>query len=173
MSSIDTFDSAIRNLETAKALDRSANGTAIDNRYEEPWNQFDNHLHQIFSFIFVTERALDDETIVMQMLERVTAQSPHLWPNVIFALDQYLCTYRCDEGVCTNPNHARGVAIQRACNDDEILMRFYLLLGRALDAIRVSSFPYWEYLYQAKTWPADVHYACTDNPPPYLSSIVR
>lgn len=66
---------------------------------------------------------------------------------------------------------ARGIAIQQASSDQDILMKFYLLLGRAVDATRVSHFPYWEYLNRITNWSAEVFYSSREDPPPYLSSL--
>lgn len=166
------FSKVMANLESAKSLDRSAGGTAIDNRFGEQIDNVTNHLHQIFTFVFVTGDALAQKTIHDELIEYVMSTAPHVWPNVVFAMDRYLATFCCDDGVCPNPMHARGIALQPASRDDEILMRFYLLLGRAIEVTRVSSLPYWEYL-QLRTWSATVWYSCTDDPPPYLSSITR
>ena len=68
---------------------------------------------------------------------------------------------------------AMGIALQRASADDELLMRFYLLLGQAIEVTRVSSLPHWEYLSAAKLWNVEVHCAVPDDPdvpPPLLSS---
>jgi hypothetical protein len=54
---------------------------------------------------------------------------------------------------------------------EEILMKFYLLLGRAVEVTRVSGLPFWEYLHNARTWSANVFFSCADDPPPYLHSI--
>jgi len=48
---------AIENLASVKSLDRSANGTAYDLRFNERLAPDENHLHQIFTFIFVTGRS--------------------------------------------------------------------------------------------------------------------
>src|SRR5258708_1214301 len=106
-----------------------------------------------------------------RIVDHVLASPPAAWPNILFAMDQYLVTFCCDSGICPNPMDARGVALQRARPDEEILMRFYLLLGQAIEVTRVSSLPYWEYLSGAKPWNVDVYYATTDFPPPLLSRI--
>lgn len=82
-----------------------------------------------------------------------------------------LVTFCCDAEICPNPMDARGVAMQAANKNDELLMRFYLLLGQAIEVTLVSGLPYWEYLNVVKKWTAEVHYSATDDPPPYLSQI--
>jgi hypothetical protein len=91
----------------------------------------------------------------------------------VIALDQYLITFHCNDGVCPNPMDAMGIALQRASAEDELLMRFYLLLGQAIEVMRVSSLPHWEYLSAAKKWNVEVHFAPTDFAPPYLSTMTR
>ena len=66
---------------------------------------------------------------------------------------------------------ADGIAMQAANENAEFLIRFYLLLGQAIEVTRVSRLPYWEYLNVVKEWTAEVHYSATDDPPPYLSQI--
>ena len=171
LKSVANFRGALRNLESAKALDRSAKGTAIDNKFGEAIDQTQNHLHQLFTFLFVIGDSLAQETIHRELMEYVLNSAPHLWPNVIFAIDKYLGTFCCDSGVCPNPMDARGIAFQDARKDDELLMKFYLLLGKALETTRVSSLPYWEYLRNATSWSAEVWYSCADDPPPFLSTI--
>ena len=61
--------------------------------------------------------------------------------------------------------------MQAANKNDELLMRFYLLLGQAIEVTLVSGLPYWEYLNVVKKWTAEVHYSATDDLPPYLSQI--
>lgn len=86
----------------------------------------------------------------------------------MLALDQYLITFHCNEGVCPNPLDAWGIALLRASADDELLMRFYLLLGQAIDVTRVSGLPHWEYLSAAKKWNVDIYFSDADFPPPLL-----
>lgn len=167
------FRKALANLESAKSLDRSAGGVAIDNRFGEKIDHHTNHLHQIFTFLFVTGDAFARDTMHHELMNHALTAEPHLWPNVVFVMDKYLATFCCDNGICPNPMDARGVALQAASKDKDILMRFYLLLGAAIEVTRVSALPYWEYLSQARSWSADVWYASTDDPPPYLGSITR
>jgi hypothetical protein len=165
------FREAMENLESVKSLDRSAGGTAIDLRFGENLDPLHNHLHQVFTFLFVIGDALAPDTMHEELLDHVLRTAAHVWPNVILSLDRYLVTFCCDSGICPNPMDARGVALQRATDDDEILMRFYILLGRALEVTRISGFPYWEYLHYARSWNAKIWYSSTDDPPPYLSAI--
>jgi hypothetical protein len=163
---------ALGNLRSAKALDRSAQGRAIDHHHHEVIDHIQNHLHQIFAFLFITGRALSAETIRTELLEHhVSRYEPHLWTNVIVALNQFIITFCCDDGVCPNPMHARGVAVKDHSNREDILMRFYVLLGRAIEVTRVSSLPYWEYLSRFHRWDAEVWYSSADDPPPFLHSL--
>jgi hypothetical protein len=167
------FQEAARNLASATLLDRSANGRAVDPATGETLDPARNHLHRIFSFLFITGDALAPDTMHRTFMDYVLASHPQGWPNIVFALDAYLATFCCDSGVCPNPYDARGIAMQREVADDELLLRFYILLGRALAVTRVSGFPYWEYLHNARTWTAEVHYSTRDDPPPYLSAITE
>jgi hypothetical protein len=171
MTSIKQFRSAVKNLISVKSLDRSVNGTAYDSRYDEKLSPLENHLHQIFTFIFVTGNAMNSHKVGQTLLEDSFDIPVQHLPNVILALDRYLITYCCDHGVCPNPMHARGVAVQTAEKPSDVFLRFYLLLGQALNVTRTSGLPYWEYLSTYHHLPADVLYStyCTpEMPPPYL-----
>jgi len=170
------LDEAVQNLESVKRLDRSANGHAIHVESGEPLSHLDHHLDQIFGFIFVAGKALRPDSLHERFLDYITAAEPHLWPNVILALGSCLVTFCCDDGVCPNPMHARGVALQLAGSEDLLLERFYVLLGRALQSTRSSSLPYWDYLHAARKWDAKVFYSSASDegdPPPYLSTLPR
>lgn len=74
---------ALENLESVKRLDRSARGRAIDSRFDEAINHRDDHLHQIFSFIFVIVDAISGGSIQELVLDHILLKESHLWPNVI------------------------------------------------------------------------------------------
>ncbi len=171
LTTLVEFKEALNNLESAKALDRSAKGMAIDNWSGERMDPVHNHLDQIFTFVFVTGRALAAQTVVDELMALVHNKPPHVWPNIIFAMDKYLVTFCCDEGVCPNPMDARGIALQSASPTEDILMHLYQLLGRAIEVTRVSSLPHWEYLCGLRQWTAEVFYSATDDPPPYLHAL--
>ncbi|MFZ1217968.1 MAG: DUF6602 domain-containing protein [Chthoniobacterales bacterium] len=160
----DAFD----NLASAKRLDRSAKGTAFDGRFEETLCPTDNYLHQIFTFLFVTGAAMNPDSLGEMLLEEAFRTPVQEMANVIVAMDRYLVTYHCDDGVCPNVMHARGVAIQRAEKPSDAILRFYLLLGRALEVTRTSSLPYWEYLPKHHDMPAKVLASSVETPPPRL-----
>lgn len=173
LTSDTALQGALKNLESVKELDRSANGRAFDADHGEPIDHVNNHLHQIFTFLLISGKAMRDDTMQTAIMNRVLNTAPHVWTNIVLALDKYLITFHCDRGVCPNPMDARGVALQQASPDDELLMRFYLLLGQAIEVTRVCSLPYWEYLSAAKLWNAEIHHAVTEDgvPPPYLSTL--
>jgi hypothetical protein len=172
LGSAKEFHSALENLASAKCLDRSAGGLAIDKKTGEPLEPKTNHLHQIFTFLFVIGRSLGGGSIRDELLRFLEKHDCSVWPNVIVALDKHLVTFCCDQGICPNPLDARGIAIQNNSKDLDILMRFYLLLGQAIEVTRVSNMPYWAYLSKLRTWDAEVWYSLRDNPPPYLSSFM-
>lgn len=168
LTSRQKFREALDNLSSVKALDRSANGTAFDSRFKENLCPLENHLHQIFTFLFVTGEAMNPQTLALNLLEEAYAVPVEHLPNVILALGRYLITYCCDNGVCPNPLDARGVAIQSTENPSDALLSFYLLLGQALNVIRTSELPYWEYLSKYHKIPATVLHSTVDDPPPHL-----
>lgn len=63
LTSVAKLHDALANLESVKALDRSARGQAVDDRFGEPIDPQSNHLHQIFSFLLVTGNSISEESI--------------------------------------------------------------------------------------------------------------
>lgn len=153
-----------------KNLDRSANGEAFDATYQESLNPLANHLHQIFTFLFVVGDSLTPQTIANRLFELALERNVNELPNSIVAFEKHLITECCDEGVCPNPMAARGIAIQTANVPSDVLLRFYLHLGRAIDVIRTASLPYWEYLSEHRDLETLVLYSAVDDPPPYLGN---
>lgn len=171
LTSQQVFLDALANLESVKRLDRSAEGCSIDLKFDEAIDQKANHLHQIFTFLIVTGKAISGVSAQEVLLNHIVKQEANIWLNVLLAFDQYLITYCCDNGICPNPMDARGIALQEAKNSPELLMRFVLLLGQAIEVTRTSSLPYRKYLSTVKDWTAKVIYSTKDDPPPYLSSL--
>lgn len=163
------LDDALDALIEVKAFDRSSNGSACDPRYNETLNPVDNYLHQIFSFVFVTGRAIKAETAGDYLLEKVHGTPIHQMPNVIFSLNKYIISYCCDAGVCPNVMHARGVSIRKHDAITDTLQQFYVMLGRALDASRVASLSFWEYLSQSQGTDALILCDSYESPPRFLS----
>ncbi len=90
------LESALVNLESVKDLDRSASGRAFDVDRGEPIDHLNNHLHQIFTFLLVCGKSLKDSTMQTKLMDHVLNTVPHVWTNLVFALDQYLVTFACD-----------------------------------------------------------------------------
>lgn len=173
MTSVAVMREALENLETVKDLDRSAGGHSHAEDSDETLDHLFNHKHQIFTFLFVTGRALVRETAQLLLMEFVTERSAELWPNVVIAPNKYLLTYCCESGVCANPLHAYGVAGKDNDKEADLVMRFYLLLAQAINATAVARLPYYRYLQHLRQWDAQVLYAATDDPPPLLSRVIR
>ena len=162
------FRDAVQNLISVRKLDRSANGTAFDSHFQEQLDPSKNHLHQIFTFLFITGEAMNPDSLGQTLLEDAFEIQVEYLPNLILALDRYLITYCCDDGVCPNPMHARGVAIQATDHPADAFLRFYLLLGQALNVTRTASLPYWQYLAEYHQMPAKVLFSSVETPPPHL-----
>lgn len=173
MNSRAVLQDAMENVASVKSLDRSANGMAFDSRFNERLSPRDNHLHQIFTFIIVINQSLTPESIAQTILEDSFNRPVELLPNLILGLDRFLLTYSCNGGVCPTPTNARGVAIQSSEEPHDVFMRFYLLLGQALNVVRTASLPFWEYLSSHKDLPALVYHSCAESPPPYLGQWTR
>lgn len=169
----DEWKSALDNLESVKELDRSGAGLSCSARDGLPLNQYDDHLDQVFSFFFICGESLAAETARDFLLDYLERRDAHLWPNISFALDNYLLTFRCDDGDCPNPMHARGLLLHKELSDNETFIRFYLMLAQAIQVTRTSRLPYHSYLAHFNPSNAEVIYAITDDPPPYLHHALR
>lgn len=161
---------ALGGLIDLKKLDRSANGAAIDSKSGDPLDPRDNYLHQIFTFLFVCGDSIKGQSATEQIMEMVMENPVCVMPNAILSFGQYLVSYRCDDGVCPNVMHARGVSCRFADDNTDVLQQFYIMLGRAIDATAVASLPFWEYLSRNQGSEAMVIHDCYENPPRYLSS---
>lgn len=173
LSSQRDLSNALDNLESVKVLDRSARGTAYDLVHQEVLDPKSNHFHQVFTFLLVVDKSMHPDTLAESIMTRAFESSAETLPNVIASLDRYLVTYCCDGGVCPNVMHARGIAIQSAYEPGDIILRFYLMLGRAIDSIRTASLPYWQYLETFRNFDAKVLYSTVDDPPPILGNWSR
>ena len=159
---------ALDGLIDLKSLDRSAKGMAYDSKNKEYIDHHSNYLHQIFTFLIITGKSLGADLVAETIMDESFLTPISQMPNAILALDQYLVTYCCDDGICPNPMHARGVSCQKAMVD--VLLRFYIMLGRAIDVTSVSSFPFWQYLSSYQNMPSKVIYDTYENPPRFLAS---
>ena len=162
---------ALRNLRSATNLDRSGEGVAFSRRTASVLDHVENHLDRIFSFVFITGRALSSEAVRALLIRCAHVWPPHQWPNLICAFEKFLVTYACDDGVCPNTMHARGVAVVEAEPQDN-LIRFFLMLARAVTVTNVAFIEYGRYLEGTyEIAPSDIAYAATADPPPLLSSL--
>ena len=79
-----------------------------------------------------------------------------------------LLTFCCDFGICPNPMDARGLTLQNELSPGQTLLRFFLMLAQAVTVTRTSDMSFNAYLSQLEPWSANVVYATTSDPPPYL-----
>jgi hypothetical protein len=137
---------AITQLRSVSLLDRSANGRAVCYHTGEVIDHTHNHLHQIFTFLMILDRAPSSDLTTEVLLEVVHRSDSHEWPNIIVALEKYLVTYACDNGVCPNTEHARGISTITGNNASDTLLKFYLFLSQALTVTSVAQISSWAYL---------------------------
>lgn len=152
-------------------LDRSANGRSVCRSTGEPIDHVNNHLHRIFTFLFIIERALSVELAQEVLIGFVHRSEPHVWPNLIMAFDKYLLTYCCNDGVCPNTMDARGIASVTSDKKIDVFLKFYIYLSQAIATISVSQMSAWAYLGDLVKTPADVSYNSIledDGSPPFL-----
>ena len=79
-------------------------------------------------------------------------------PNIVVAPDKYLLTYACPDGVCPNPLQALGVSCKQINENDDLLLRFYMLLAQAISVTSVAHPPYHRYLAHLKQWDSNIFY---------------
>jgi hypothetical protein len=131
---------ALLPLRSVTTLDRSANGSSVNLMSGEPLDPVNNHLDRIFTFVFIADRALDADRAREVLWKYTERAEPHTWPNLIFSLEKYTITYCCDDGVCPNTMHARGISKSLASPDENIL-RFYQYLLAAVNCTSTSPIP--------------------------------
>lgn len=137
---------AFENIRSVKVLDRSGNGENFALGLGTPINTKEDHLDQIFSFLFVIDKCVSEETMRKTLFEYMWENERHLWVNLCFYYENYLLTYCCENGICPNPMDAFAISSIPNATSGYLLLTFYRLLARAINVIRVSSFSYWEYL---------------------------
>ncbi|MGE3805449.1 MAG: DUF6602 domain-containing protein [Gemmataceae bacterium] len=171
------FLDAIENLRSASSLDRSANGKAVSIVDKRPLEPRFNHLDRMLTFVFVIDHALKGGTARDVLLQYLHDNGDEqAWPNLVFALDQYLLTYCCDDGVCPNTRHARGVALSRHSDETNTLLQFYAFLSQACAVISVAQPSYWEHLNGTLKFDAEVFYSSLHDDgerPPLISQWLR
>ena len=166
----DTFE----NLRSVCLLDRTANGQAVCSTTGEPIDYENNFRHRIFTFVLILERALGGEIARKLILEVVHRSGPHLWPNVVLALEKYLITYHCDGGVCPNTHDARGISLIETKTFADGIVRLYVYLSQALAVTSVSHLSSFAYLSELLPMGGDTVYSAANRegePPPLLSSL--
>ncbi|MEQ9426196.1 MAG: hypothetical protein RJQ09_17360 [Cyclobacteriaceae bacterium] len=142
--------SAFNNLRSIKSLDRSASQNAIDMLRGEHIDNISNHLHQVFTIIFVINRSIPTWEVSKALFEENYDNARHLWPNMIFNLDHYLITYACERGHCPNPMDALSIANFDEQDPDRILLTFLSMIVKAIVVTRTSS-PNYHQLFESST----------------------
>lgn len=163
---------AFENLRSVAQLDRSAGGRALCDRSGAPIDHTRDHLDRVFTFLFVIDKCIESETMVTLMLDYAQRNSEHLWPSMVLSLDRYLTTYACDDGPCPNTMHARGISSMLERDGNNTLLQFYVYLSQAIASTRVARMSSWHHLGRAATANADILCSTTDDPPPFLASLV-
>lgn len=165
-----TWD-AFGNLRSVSLLDRSAGGRALCERSGVPIDHTRDHLDRVFTFLFVTDRVIDPDSMREVVLDYVERSESHAWPSLVFALGRFLVTYACDDGVCPNTIHARGISLAREADGNDVLLQFYVFLSQAIMSTRVARVSSWHHLGIAARADASIIYSCADDPPPYLATL--
>jgi hypothetical protein len=122
----------------------------------------------------ILDRAPSADLTTEVLLDVVHRSEPYEWPNVVVALEKYLITFACDDGVCPNTEHARGISVVGGNDFSETLLRFYLYLSQALTVTSVAQVSSWAYLGGLLPISGETMFAATSEegePPPYLSTL--
>jgi hypothetical protein len=146
------YESALQNLRSIKSLDRSAGATSISVGSGEPIVA-ENHLHQIFTFLFVIDKCLRTGPLTKALYEHLWKNQRSFWPNITYAFDQYFLTLCCHGGICPNPMDAFGISIVKGVPNSELLLWFSRLLTQAVAVTHVATFSYHRYLHGDKPRP--------------------
>lgn len=160
-------------LRSVSLLDRSASGRAVCYRSGEPIDHTRNHLHRIFTFLLMLDRAPASVLATEILLEVVHRSESHEWPNIIVALKDYIVTFACDDGICPNTADARGMSVIPSRDRSDTLLQFYLFLSQAVTLTSVAQASSWAYL-GGLVARGNILFSATNQdgePPPYLSSL--
>jgi hypothetical protein len=164
LTSKQEIHKAFENIRSVRVLDRSGNGENFALGFGIPINTQTNHLDQIFSFLFVIDRCVSEDTMRKTLFEYIWENERHLWVNLCFYYEHYLLTYCCENGICPNPMDAYAIASVPNAAPGYLLLTFYRLLARAINVTSVSSFSYWEYLNGREDYKDTYVYAFEDAP---------
>jgi hypothetical protein len=163
---------AFENLRSAAELDRSAGGRALCDRSGAPIDHTRDHLDRVFTFLFVIDKCIKSEAMAKLVLDYAQRNSEHVWPSLVLSLGKHLTTYACDDGACPNTMHARGISSMLEEDGNNTLLQFYVYLSQALASTRVARMSSWHHLGRAASVNGDIYYSATDDPPPFLASLV-
>jgi len=146
ITSATEFEDALQNLRSAKKLDRSGGGENVSSTKDEPIIPLENHLHQMFSFVFVINRCMKQESMCRGFYEHLWQNPRHEWPNMAFAFDQYFLTHSCTRGICPNPMDAFAIGLVDQVSNAELLLWFIRLLTQASVSTQTACFSYYKYM---------------------------
>jgi hypothetical protein len=163
---------AFENLRSVSELDRSAGGRAVCARTGKPIEHTSDHLDRIFTFLFVIDKSIDADSMLNVMLDYVLRNEDYTWPSLVLSLGKYVMTYACDDGACPNTTHARGLSSLLEEDGNNTLLQFYVYLSQAITVTRVARMESWSHLGRAAAVNADIYFSTTDDPPPYLSTLL-
>jgi hypothetical protein len=154
LTSSKKVEEAFENLRSVKELDRSAGRTNISIKDRQLIDQQNNHLDQIFAFLFITDQCVVDKTMREAFFYFNRNHPRYQWINLCYYFDHYLVTYCCENGVCPNPMDAYAISCINNQPPEILFLRFYKILARAIQVTNVSHFSYWEYLQGSTSWEA-------------------
>jgi len=165
IDSVEDLTTAIGNLESVRALDRTNHGQNYALRGSERGIQVShNHAHEIFTAI-VTERSLGIENLAQRLLEYMRTHSRRFWPNAYVDIHRlhvaFAETVASDTATNWDYDNARALSITDAA-DPRFIAPLIEFVGSLLDFLRIT--PLIDYLPSSylplrggrvRTWPLD------------------
>ncbi len=154
LTSCQELNQALKNLRSAKRLDRSGGEENVSEVSGQPMEPAQNHLHQMFTFVFIINRCMAAPSMVDAFYEHLCANPRHEWPNMIFAFDQFFLTHSCSAGICPNPMDSFAIGLVDESSTSELLLWFTRLLTQATTATHTAYFSYYRHLggKRARPW---------------------
>ena len=111
--------SALKNLESVKALDRTGDGTnyALMGAYQGRDVDPEDFNFQVWTAI-LTESSLSRNTLAAELMEWLNARPRRLWPNMYVDVRRFSSFYRTpDGGAHARPNEAVSLNLTRLADD--------------------------------------------------------
>jgi hypothetical protein len=161
ITSVDAMEDSLAKVESAKALDRSYDGTnelvtgpGISLSTLPKFNHRANFRDQIFGFIF-TRTAMTKERTIGCVQSYNSARERHLWPNLFCAYQDYLVSYENAKGLSPSPMDASNLYCTDESERPQLALLFVTILSSFVTAAHVARPNYFTYASISSTMHKD------------------